>query len=85
MPQIKSVDTSLDRTNIRYCSYTVEHPFDTDFAPAQANSDWVKLVDSEDDEDVLLLCPYSEDQWVAWVPSKGEAILHINQLCRIPT
>ncbi|BAW96719.1 hypothetical protein NIES970_16580 [[Synechococcus] sp. NIES-970] len=78
-----AVATPLDVSAIRYCAITAEHPFDTNFAPAQANSDWVKLVETEDDEYALLLCSYSQEEWVVWLPSQGETILHQEKMCRL--
>ncbi|MEB3225906.1 MAG: hypothetical protein VKJ86_08890 [Synechococcus sp.] len=75
---------TLDLSGIRPCLITTEHPFDTDFAPAQAESDWVKLETSTGEvEYALLLCRHTEQSWVAWVPSQGEVILRQNQLCRL--
>lgn len=78
---------SLDLSSIRYCPNTTEHPFDTTFAPAQANSDWVKLAQTPEaiaeEEYALLLCPHGEQSWVAWLPSQGEVVLHQDQLCRL--
>lgn len=30
-------------------------------------------------DEALLLCQLSEDEWVAWIPSHGEAVLHTRQ------
>ena len=71
----------LSKDKVRFNpAQTVEHPFDTHFIPAQPDSDWVKLVDTTQDEYALLQCPYSETEWVVWLPSSGEAILHQDQL-----
>lgn len=75
---------TLDLSAIRFCPLTTEHPFDTQFTPAQAQSDWVKLVDNDENEYALLLCPHAKQTWVAWLPSQGEVILHREQLCRLP-
>jgi hypothetical protein len=72
--------------NIRWCPVTVEHPFDKNIS-LSTNNDWVQLVGMDDnclDEQALLLCPYSEVEWVTWLPSQGETILHIDNMCRIP-
>lgn len=72
--------------NIRWCKTTVEHPFDKNSSSSTIN-DWVQLVGMDDDcldEQALLLCPYSEVEWVTWLPSQGEKILHIDNMCRIP-
>lgn len=83
MKTILATAPTLDTSTIRYCAITTEHPFDTNFAPAQAGTDWVKLVEEEDDEYALLLCSYSDQEWVAWLPSQGEAILHREKVCRM--
>ncbi|MBC6434770.1 hypothetical protein FM036_31920 [Nostoc sp. HG1] len=31
-------------------------------------------------DEALLLCPISADEWLAWIPDHGEAILNIRQL-----
>ncbi|AFY38899.1 hypothetical protein Lepto7376_2628 [[Leptolyngbya] sp. PCC 7376] len=73
---------TLSKANLRFNSEkTVEHPFDTKFIPAQPDSDWVKLTNIESDEYALLLCPYSEVEWLVWLPSRGEAVLHNDHLC----
>ncbi len=78
----------LSYKNIRWCPVTVEHPFDKNVSPSYNNDDWVNLVGMDDDcldedEQALLLCPYSDVEWVTWLPSQGEKILHIDQMCRI--
>jgi hypothetical protein len=78
-----STTVSENKTRIHFCPYTVEHPFDTNFAPAQPDSDWVRVADAEEEEYAWLLCSYSEHEWLVWLPSQGEAILHNNQLCRL--
>ena len=30
-------------------------------------------------DEALLLCQLSEDEWVAWIPNHGEAVLHTRQ------
>ena len=32
-------------------------------------------------DEALLLCQNSEDEWVAWIPDHGEAVLHARQFC----
>ncbi len=70
--------------NIRWCSVTVEHPFDK--FSTNICDDWVELVGMKDDcldKEALLLCPYSDVEWVAWFPSEGEKIIHVDNMCRI--
>ncbi|MDZ8184889.1 MAG: hypothetical protein RMX96_08560 [Nostoc sp. ChiSLP02] len=45
-------------------------------------SSWVKLLELPNPfsfDEALLLCPVSEDEWLAWVPDHGEIILNIRQ------
>ncbi|MDZ7962261.1 MAG: hypothetical protein RMY34_31090 [Aulosira sp. DedQUE10] len=47
-----------------------------------AASLWVKLLQLPNTysfEEALLLCPVSEDEWIAWIPDHGEAVLHIRE------
>lgn len=32
-------------------------------------------------DEALLLCQVSEDQWAAWIPNHGEAVLYTHQFC----
>ncbi len=46
-------------------------------------SGWVKLLELPNPmsfDEALLLCPVSQDEWLAWIPDHGEAILNIRQL-----
>ncbi len=58
----------------------------TGVAPKPESNTWVQLLMQErfDDEEALLLCQESEDQWVAWIPSHGETRLDIGQFCVNP-
>lgn len=71
------------KPDFRFCPDTVEHPFDTKFIPAQPDSDWVKRTDTDEEEYALLLCPYSDTEWLVWLPSQGEAVLRFEQMCRV--
>ncbi|MGK7907759.1 MAG: hypothetical protein AB4040_11100 [Synechococcus sp.] len=45
---------------------------------------WVTLLEHPSEYsygEALLLCPISDDEWVAWIPDYGEAVLHISQFC----
>ena len=45
---------------------------------------WVKLLELPSTfsfDEALLLCQNSEDEWVAWIPGHGEAVLHVSQFC----
>ena len=61
---------NLDVTNK---SYAQESP------QKFATSRWVKLLQLPNPfsfDEALLLCQVSEDEWLAWIPDHGEAILH---------
>ena len=45
---------------------------------------WVKLLElpnSYSHDEALILCRYSESEWVAWIPDRGEAIINNSQFC----
>lgn len=45
---------------------------------------WVQLLELPSTfsfDEALLLCKISEDEWVAWIPEHGEAVLHTRQFC----
>jgi hypothetical protein len=80
---MKATAQPQTNTHIHFCPVTVEHPFDTNFAPAQPGSDWAKLINSEDEEYALVLCAYSEQESLVWLPSCGEAVIPNESLCRV--
>ena len=71
---------TTSKTELRFARETVEHPFDTQFIPAKPDSEWVKRMDTEEEEYSWLLCPHSATEWLVWLPSRGEAVLHRDQL-----
>lgn len=43
---------------------------------------WVQLLELPSPfsfDEALLLCQHSDDEWVAWIPDHGEAVLHVSQ------
>ncbi|MBW4577026.1 MAG: hypothetical protein KME08_17265 [Aphanothece sp. CMT-3BRIN-NPC111] len=47
-------------------------------------STWVQLLELPSPYsfgEALLLCQHSEDEWIAWIPDHGEAVLHTSQFC----
>jgi hypothetical protein len=45
-------------------------------------STWVKLLELPSDysfDEALLLCQVTEDEWLAWIPDHGEALLNTRQ------
>ncbi|BAY12833.1 hypothetical protein [Calothrix sp. NIES-2098] len=66
------------KLNVTSQSYAQESP--QEFATAS----WVKLLQLPNPfsyEEALLLCQVSQDEWLAWIPDHGEAILHTKQFC----
>ena len=58
---------------------------DTESSQNEASS-WVHLLELPSPysfDEALLLCQISEDEWVAWIPDHGEALLHTGQFCQI--
>jgi hypothetical protein len=56
---------------------TLVFPIDRNLQPLQANT-WVHLQELPSPysfSEALLLCPQGENQWVAWIPDHGEAVL----------
>ncbi|MDF0554453.1 hypothetical protein [Kamptonema sp. UHCC 0994] len=56
----------------------------TSASPKFAPSTWVKLFNPPTAfsfDEAWLLCQYSEDKWLAWIPDYGEILLGINEFC----
>lgn len=56
---------SSDRTNIA--------------EPSSSPAIWIKLAvlpNPYSHDHGLLLCRYSDDEWLVWIPDHGEAVLH---------
>jgi hypothetical protein len=48
---------------------------------------WVHLLELPSTysyDEALLLCQSGEDEWVAWIPNHGEAVLHSSQFSCLP-
>ncbi|MUG95806.1 hypothetical protein F7734_26995 [Scytonema sp. UIC 10036] len=59
-------------SSILYPSYSID------------SNNWVKLVELPSlysCDEALLLCQISEDEWSAWIPDHGEAVLNSKQFC----
>jgi hypothetical protein len=56
-------------------------------SPSEFQADtWVHLLElpsTFSDDEALLLCQISEDEWVGWIPNHGEAVLHTRQFCQV--
>jgi hypothetical protein len=47
---------------------------------------WVHLLELPSTysfDEALLLCQMSADEWLAWIPDHGEAVLHTSQFCSL--
>ena len=45
---------------------------------------WVHLLELKSKwsfDEALLLCQNSENEWIAWIPNHGEAVLRTSQFC----
>lgn len=55
--------------------------YDNSLEQCQPNA-WVKLRElpsTYSHDEALLLCQVGKDEWLAWVPDRGEAVLHAYQ------
>ncbi|GET43713.1 MULTISPECIES: hypothetical protein [Microseira] len=55
-------------------------------APKFAPSVWVKVLNPPTAfsfDEAWLLCEYSENQWLAWIPDYGEILLRIDEFCSL--
>ena len=66
-------------------SFVPEH-LSQPFLDMVHRNSWVTLLEYPNEyshHEALLLCELSDDEWVAWVPDHGEAVLHISQFCNV--
>jgi hypothetical protein len=52
--------------------------------PKYQASTWVKLWNpptAYSFDEAWLLCQYSDDQWLAWIPDYGEILLNTSEFC----
>lgn len=77
-------------TNLQWCWLPANFSKSTDVILSSLENTWAKILNPqelsvEDEEEALLLCSYSDSEWVTWIPSRGETILHVNQFCVTPS
>jgi hypothetical protein len=78
---------TLPRENkVQWCSLPLNSlgKLDFELVPTPQPNIWVRLIDLFDGfchDEALLLCQESEAEWVAWIPDRGETILHTSQFC----
>lgn len=56
--------------------------------PTLSSDTWVKLLELPSYysyDEALLLCQLSSDEWLAWIPDHGEAVLQIRQFDPVAT
>lgn len=74
------VDAS-SRLYSQKCSIKWEgNPWQQELQP----STWVKLLKLPSPfsfDEAFLLCQNNQDEWLAWIPDYGEAVLHTSQFC----
>jgi len=54
--------------------------------PKFAPSTWVRLFNPPTAfsfDEAWLLCQYSQDKWLAWIPDYGEILLSTNEFCTV--
>jgi hypothetical protein len=76
-----NVGVQLKSQNLGWSIKPYTNPSPHEFQP----DTWVKLLELPSRfsfDEALLLCQISEDDWVAWIPDHGEAVLHINEFCQ---
>jgi hypothetical protein len=69
------------RQNLEWSIKPYVNPSQQEF---QADT-WVHLLELPSTfsfDEALLLCQLAEDEWVAWIPDHGEAVLHTRQFCQ---
>lgn len=59
-------------------------PLNLSSQPQYENSTWVRLLELPSPfsfDEAMLLCKHSDDEWLAWIPEHGEAVLHTSHFC----
>lgn len=62
-------------------------PYMSSALPQFEPSTWVKLLNPPTAfsfDQAWLLCQYTEQEWLAWIPDYGEIVLHIDEICHLP-
>jgi|GEM_PF-5380263 len=77
-------DSSYAEANIQWCWVSINKLQKQKITLHPLDNNWVHLI-SEENEEVLLLCPESETEWVTWSPECGEKIVSVNEFCVVPT
>jgi hypothetical protein len=78
----KSSSTPVSVGNVRAWESLCDRT--TPPAPQFAPSTWVKVLHpptAYSFDQAWLLCEYSENQWLAWIPDYGEILLSTDEFC----
>ncbi len=69
--------------NLQWCWISVNKAQQEVVSLPPLDNTWVHLLSSE--QDVLLLCSYSDTEWVVWNPDCGQQVIPVQQFCVIPS
>lgn len=72
------------KSTVRWCEVDLHRIHQEMTAPQPAADTWVRLLEPANsycDGDALLLCPISNEEWLAWLPSQGETLISTTQFC----
>ena len=73
--------------NFQWCWVSSKSIDNYPISPEPLKNIWVRLIDDRHadlEQEVLLLCPQSDREWVVWNPESGEEIISVNQFCLVP-
>lgn len=79
----QSSETNYAEANLQWCWISSDKLQQQKVTLHPLDNNWVQVISSEEEE-VLLLCPKSETEWVAWSPECGEKIVSVNEFCFMP-
>lgn len=80
------LDISQKESGVQFCSLPLNwlKTSQTNQPPKPQPNTWVQLLEQPNPYsygEALLLCEGSENEWIAWIPDHGEAVLHTEQFC----
>lgn len=77
----QSIINNYATTNFQSCWLSPQKYQEASTSLSSLENTWVYLLNSQ--EDVLLLCPVDNQQWVIWHPECGEKTVKLEQFCII--
>lgn len=72
------------RQNLGWSSKPYINPLQQEVFQADTWVHLLELPSAFSFDEALLLCQVSDEQWVAWIPGHGEAVLHTDQFIALP-